>query len=204
VNYYRRFVPDLATLALPLYALTKKDARFEWDQERQRAFEEIRRRLANAPLLAYPRHDKVFVVRTDASDYGIGAVLLQPDAEGNAVPVAYASRKLLDAETRYTTTEKECLGVVWAIRDQFRPYLWGRQFVVETDHAALKWLHTAEGFGGRIERWRMALSEYDFIVVHRRGLDNQLADALSRLPLEPAAIVAHAQVYSMIDDDEDH
>ena len=141
----------------------------------------LRALLCQAPVLAYPQFDQPFVLQTDASDQGLGAVLTQVDPNGHEHVISYSSRPLTDRERGYSTIEKEALAVVFAT-DHYRVYLLGRKFTLVTDHSALRWLHSIEP-KGRLARWVMDLQEYDFEVKHRPGTLNQNADALSRLPL---------------------
>ena len=182
-GYYRRFIPNFATIAAPLVGLTKKGKQFCWGDKQQEAFTHLKQLLCTAPVLAYLRLDEPFVLQTDASDLGLGAVLTQSDNSGLDRVVSYASRALTNREKGFSTTEKEALAIVFAT-DQFRPYLLGRKFEVVTDHSALRWLHPVEP-KGRLARWVMHLQEYDFTVVHRSGSENGNADGLSRLiPLQ--------------------
>lgn len=183
-GYYRDFVPRFTATARPLYDLMKKGVKFEWGETQQRAFEALRAALANAPVLQYARPDRPFLVRTDASDYGLGAVLMQRADDGKLHPVAYASRSLSNAEKNYSTTEKECLAIKFAVVEKWRHHLKGRQFLVETDHAALRWLLTSkDSTNSRVNRWQVLLQEYPMVIIHRGGAINHLADLLSRLPL---------------------
>lgn len=183
-GYYRKFIPRFAMLAAPLVLLTKKGSTFHWSNEQSQAFLSLKDLLCKAPILAYPRFDKPFVLQTDASDLGLGAVLTQTDADGNEHVLSYASRPLTDREKGYSATEKEALAIVFAT-DHYRVYLLGKPFTVVTDHSALRWLHSVEP-KGRIARWVMDLQEYTFDVRHRPGTANQNADALSRLPSQEA------------------
>ncbi|CAH8842890.1 unnamed protein product [Trichobilharzia szidati] len=124
--------------------------------------------------LKLPAPGKQFTVSTDASDYGIGAVLRQTDGV-----VEYASRVLTLAEQKYSTVEKECLAIVWAL-EKWRPYLIGRRFHIETDHKPLQWLKTARDPRGKLSRWMLRLQEYDFTIGHIPGKENVIADYLSR------------------------
>jgi len=135
-SYYRRFIRDFAAVAKPLHSLTEHNTRFQWTAECQHAFEELRCRLTTAPVLAYPDYTKPFVLDTDASDVGIGAVLAQRDEDGHERVVAFASRTLSKAERRYCVTRRELLAVV-VFTQHFRPYLLGREFVLHTDHGSL-------------------------------------------------------------------
>ncbi|KAH8244767.1 hypothetical protein KR026_005718, partial [Drosophila bipectinata] len=180
-SWYRRFVPDFAGIAKPLNDLLRKGTKWEWTTKHQEAFETLKSRLAEDPVLACPDFERKFVLQTDASDYGVGAVLTQVTEEGERV-IAYASRTLIGAEKNYSATEKECLAIVWAIR-QMRPYLEGYQFDVITDLMALKWLNNIESPLGRIARWVFELQQYDYVISYRKGKLNVVADALSRQPV---------------------
>ena len=181
-GYYRRFIPNFASISAPLVALTKKASKFHWGTPEQSAFQILQQLLCSAPVLSYPKFDQRFILQTEASDLGLGAVLTQIDSLGQEHVISYASRSLSNREKRYSATEKEALAVVFAI-DHFRAYLLGRPFTLVTDHSALRWLHSVEP-KGRIGRWVMDLQEYDFMVFHRPGSANWNADALSRLPLQ--------------------
>lgn len=189
-GYYRRFIPNFASLAVPLINLTKKGSKFRWDTAEQTSFISLKQLLCSAPVLAYPQFDKQFILQTDASDLGLGAVLTQKDTSGYEHVIAYASRSLSDREKNYSATEKEALAVIFAT-DHFRAYLLGKKFILFTDHQALRWLHTVEP-KGRLARWVMQLQEFDFVSEHRPGTANGNADALSRLPLQnPSSFPEH-------------
>jgi transposase InsO family protein len=177
-GYYRRHVPGFAELSKPLTNLTKKDVPFEWTKEHQQVFEELKRILSTEPLLIYPDFSQPFIVACDASTKAVGAILSQLH-EGKEKPVAYCSRQLNSAESKYSTTELELLAFLFATK-QFRCYLYGREFTVYTDHRALKWLLNLQDPSSRLTRWAMKLSEYDFKVEHRPGTKMRHADALSR------------------------
>ena len=179
-GYYRRFIPNFATIAAPLVALTKKATKFTWQDSQRHAFQTLKASLCNAPILAYPQLDQPFIVQTDASDLGLGAVLTQRDKSGNERVISYASRALSEREKAFSATEKEALAVVFAL-EQFRVYLLGVHFLLVTDHSALQWLHSIEP-KGRIARWVMQLQEYSFTVRHKPGKLHSNADSLSRLP----------------------
>ena len=182
VGYYRKFIPDFATIALPLTDQTKggRQRRMEWTNECQEAFETLKRKLTSSPVLLLPDPSKTFVLRTDASSVGIGASLLQDQGEG-LQPVAYASKKLSAAETRYHTIEQECLAVVWALR-KFYPYLYGREFVLQCDHHPLQYIERIRPVSRRLMGWAMELQSTPFQFQHIPGNQNLEADYLSRLP----------------------
>ncbi|XP_029169373.1 uncharacterized protein LOC114939266 [Nylanderia fulva] len=178
-SWYRRFIPQFATLSEPITRLLKKGRRWEWGDDQDRAFQEIRDHLVTAPTLACPNFEIPFVLQTDASSVGLGAVLTQT-IDGEERVIAFASRALADLETRYTVTEQECLAVVWAIK-KFRPYLEGYRFTVVTDHSSLRWLHNLKNPTGKLARWALELLEYDYEVIHRKGALHHVPDALSRM-----------------------
>ena len=183
-SYYRRFVNHFAKVAEPLHRLTCKNTAFEWSQECQIAFDELKRRLVTPPVLAYPNFDVDFVLETDASHQGLGAVLSQRQEDGRLHPIAYASRALSGAEKHYGITDLETLAVVWAI-SHFHYYLYGHCVTVYTDHSAVKAvLETASPSGRHAHWWTRVFSRgvKEVTIVYRPGKDNVLADALSRNP----------------------
>ena len=135
--------------------------------------------LIQAPLLVFPNFTKPFVLETDASGQGLGAILSQQQESGLVAPIAYASRTLQKHEQNYGVTELEALGVVWAIR-HFRLYLYGHACKVYTDHEALKSLLNTPHPSGKLARWDLAIQELDLEILYRPGRSNQAADALSR------------------------
>jgi len=137
-GYYRRFIKDFSTIAAPLYNLPRKESEFCWTTECQEAFDELERRLVDEPVLALPSDDGTYVLDTDPSDFGLGAVLSQRQ-NGQEKVIAYASRTLRKPEQKYETTRKELLAIVTGLK-QFRQYLLVRHFVIRTDHSALTWL----------------------------------------------------------------
>ena len=179
IGYYRKFVPNFAVVACPLTDLTKKGIpnKVEWREEHERSFNNLKSLLLYAPILRLPDFTKDFYLRTDASDYGIGAVLLQMHEK--LFPIAYASRKLNDQERAYSVIEKECLGIVWAVR-KFQAYLYGRTFILQTDHQPLVYLNRSKVSNGRLMRWAIFLQSYNFVVQAIKGVDNIGADFLSR------------------------
>ena len=180
-NYYRRFVKDFASIAKPLHQLTEKKSSFCWTNECQVAFDHLKQCLTSAPTLVMANWSSSFIIDTDASDTGIGAVLSQTDEKGTEHVIAYASRLLSKAEHNYCTTRKELLAVITFLQ-HFRQYLLGRLFTVQTDHGALTWLQGFKNPEGQLARWLEKLQEYQFNIVHRPGKKHMTADALSRLP----------------------
>jgi hypothetical protein len=178
-SYFRRFVKDFSKIVKPLTELFQKDKNYEWKERQEKSFEELKRKLTEAPILIYPDFDKIFTLYTDASGYALGCVLSQEDKDGKERVVAYASRSLTKAEQNYATTEKECLAVIWGV-EKFHHYLYGRKFRIVTDHIALKWLQTSE-LKGRRARWVLRLQPYDYEIIYKQGRKHQNADALSRI-----------------------
>lgn len=177
-GFYRRFIEGYSTIAQPLYQLTHEDTPFEWSEEAQRAFETLREKLISAPIVK--QFDPQYPVKlsTDASGTGLGAVLEQT-INGKDHVIEYASRTVYGREKNYHITELECLALVWAIM-HFRHYLFGMFFTVYTDHHALCWLNTIKNPSGRLARWAITLSEFNFKVVYKKGKENANADCLSR------------------------
>lgn len=151
-SYYRHFIAQLAKVAALLHALTRKEAVFRWSTECQEAFEAFKAAITRSPVLAYPNFDVDFVLETDASVKGLGAVLSQYQSDGVLHPVAFASRSLSPAERNYGVTDLETLAVVWAMR-QYRAYLYGHKVTVITDHSAVKTVLGAPSSNGKHARW---------------------------------------------------
>lgn len=183
-NYYRKFIQNFAQIVRPLYDLTKKENEWNWTKEQQRAFEKVKLVLTNAPILAHPDFSKTFILETDASNFQIGAVLLQEGSDGKEHVIAYASRSLLPAEKNYSVIERETLALVWAMTKKFREYLLGAKCQVRTDHKPLTWLKKFADTSSKLMRWSLRLQEYDFDIEYKPGKNNESADALSRLELE--------------------
>ena len=192
-SYYRRYISHFSDIAAPLHGLTQKGAPFIWDQKCTDAFTNLKALLTQLPVLSFPRFDREapqFSLQTDASAFGLGAVLEQ---DGHVI--AYTSRSLSAPERQYSVIQRECLAAVYALK-QFRHYLLGRPFVLHTDHAPLQWL-SAQKMEGMLCRWALAMQEYDFKIVYRKGTLNLNADALSRLPDPLCAATLTAPWYSV-------
>ena len=177
-SYYRRYVQGFCEIAKPLYNLTKKSVVFHWITECEEAFYALKQSLTTSPILAYPDNNGKFTLDTDASAYGIGAVLSQ-EQDGKERVIAYASRTLSKTERNYCVTMKELLAVVYFVK-YFRPYLYGRHFTIRTDPGSLRWLINFKNPEGQIARWLQILGEYDYEIIHRPGKSHQNADSLSR------------------------
>ncbi len=173
-SYYRRFVKNFATIALPLTHLTRKNVNFQWDETCQTAFDQLKSLLTTAPILA----------SADGLGYLLGQVI-----DGKEVVIAYGGRQLNRAEQNYSTTEREALAVVDGIR-KYHVYLYGKKFFVHTDHHALKWLMDIKDPTGKLARWALQLQHHDFDIIHRPGKSHGNADALSRLPYPQVQLAA--------------
>lgn len=180
VGWYRRLIPDFATRSAPLSDMISKacPVKVKWTPETIEAFNDLRDCLCQQPVLQCPDFDLPFTVQTDASGVGLGAVLLQGE-EGNQLPIQYISRKLFPREKRYSTIEKEALAIKWAL-DTLKYYLIGKEFVLETDHRALQWIHKMKDTNARITRWYLSLQPFCFKIQYKPGHTNVIADFLSR------------------------
>ena len=180
VNYYRDMWIRRSHVLAPLAALTSKTAKWTWLPEHQAAFNTMKKIIAKETLLAFPDFNKEFVIYTDASHSQLGAVILQDNK-----PIAFYSRKLNPAQTRYTTTERELLSIVETLKE-FRNILLGHQVIVHTDHKNL----TCKNFNTeRVMRWRLILKEYGPVLNYIKGDKNIVADALSRIVMSKEPIV---------------
>jgi len=184
-SFYRKYVPDFAVVASPLTDATKKGQpnEIEWDEARSRAFQDLKRRICEPPILRLPDVSQPFILQTDASHTGVGAALLQEDSAAEKRPVAFASRKLQPRESRYSTIERECLAIVWGVT-KFQEYLYGTEFILETGHQPLQYLRQAKVRKGRLMRWALTLQPFRFVLRAIRGRDNVATDCLSRNPLD--------------------
>ena len=180
-GYYRDFIPNFAALAAPLSDLTRKGQpnKVEWGEAQEKAYQSIKALLTKEPILRLPDPGETNFLRTDASDSGIGAVLMQ-EHDGKLFPVCYGSKKLSSAERNYSTIEKECLAIVWGFK-RFHLYLYGVPFVLQTDHEPLKYMNSAKFANGRLILWAMFLLSYNFRVEAIKGSENVGADYLSRV-----------------------
>ena len=179
-NYYRKFIPGYAGKVKALTDLTKTGCpdKLKWEDQHQHAFDMLKEQLSIKTILKLADLSKPFVLRTDASEIGVGAVLLQ-DYGGMLFPVTYISKKLLPRECSYSVMEKECLAVVWAV-NKLRMYLYGKEFILQTDHQSLTYLDKAKFTNQRVMRWSLALQPYRYRVEYIKGEDNLGTDMLSR------------------------
>ena len=180
-NFYRRFILNYAKIARPLTELTRVKEPFVWDKKAAAAFQMLRNSIMEAPVLIHPDHLAPFTVETDASDYALGAVLLQLGTDNLLHPVAFYSRKLTPAEINYTVHDKELLAILCALK-HWRHYLVGspHQISVFSDHKNLTFFSTLRILKQRHARWAEILSEFDFVLCYKPGMMNPVADALSR------------------------
>ncbi|UYV75794.1 hypothetical protein LAZ67_13001373, partial [Cordylochernes scorpioides] len=180
-SYYRKFIKDFSLIADPLKGLIRKNAQFTWTEKQEEAFQNLKKALMNPPILGHFDPNAATYIHTDASNIGLGATLVQIIC-GEEKVISYLSRTLSKAEQNYSTTEKECLAVVWAI-SKLRPYLYGRHLKIITYHHSLCWLKNLKDPTGRLARWALKIQEYDFDIIHKSGKKHMDADGLSRGPL---------------------
>ena len=197
-SYYRRFVKNFAAIAKPLNHLlagtrnkkkryrkscSRTDAagKWEWGESQQTAFNKLKETLMSPPILAYPDYTKPFILHTDASLHGLGAVLYQ-NIDGMDRAIAYASRGLSLAEQRYPIHKQEFLALKWAITSKFHDYLYGTKFIVFTDNNPMTYVLEKAKLDATAHRWIAALGVYDFTIKYRSGKSNADADGLSRMP----------------------
>lgn len=181
-NYYRRFIDNFASIAAPLNSLTRQKIHFKWDDQCQKAFDTIKSKLISPNLLQYPDFSKNFIITVDASKIGCGAVLSQ-NYNGHDMPIYFASRSFNKAEQKKPTIEQELMAIHFAIT-QFRPYVYGTEFLVRSDHRPLVYLFNIKDPSSKLTKIRLELSEYNFTVEYIKGKSNIVADALSRISID--------------------
>eukprot|EP00117_Sycon_ciliatum_P016490 scpid42895/ scgid2937/ Retrovirus-related Pol polyprotein from transposon gypsy; Reverse transcriptase; Endonuclease len=187
VTYYQRFLPDMATVLSPITALLQKNQPFQWTAECQDAFVRIKQLVASDQVLMHYNASLPLRLATDASPYGLGAVLSHVLPDGEERPVAFASRKLSATEQRYSQIDKEALGIVWRVK-KFHNYVYGRHFELLTDHQPLVSIFSpSKGLpvmtAARLQRYAMFLAGHQYTILYRRTQDHCNADGLSRLPV---------------------
>ncbi|GKD20480.1 reverse transcriptase domain-containing protein, partial [Tanacetum coccineum] len=178
-GFYRRFIQDFSKITQPMTHLLEKETPFIFSKECTEAFNILKKKLTEAPILVAPDWDLPFEIMRDTSDYAVGAVLGKRKTK-HFQPIHYASKTMIDAQAHYTTTEKELLAVVYAV-EKFRPYLVLLKTIVYTDHSALKYILAKQDAKPRLLRWILLLQEFDVIIRDKKGVKNLAADHLSRL-----------------------
>ena len=181
-SYYRRHILNYAAIARPLYDLTRKGKAFDWGEDQEKAFVELKQCLTSAPLLAAPIDGGKYILDTDASAHAVSAIL-QQEQDGVLKVICYASRVLQPSETSYCSTKLELLAVIFGLK-QYRHFLLCRNFIIRTDNAALTYLLRTPEPLAQQSRWLNLISEYLFTIVHRAGISNGACDSLSRKPCE--------------------
>ena len=197
IGYYRNFIKDFAKVTAPLCTLLRKGIKFEWKKEQEESFKILKERLINAPILRFPRFDREFIIRTDASYDGIGGVLLQKDDEtGKEHPVHYISRSLSKSEKNYGITDLEGAALIYCI-NKLKSYIMGnpKQTIVYTDHRPLiGLLKSKEPQNSRHTRWCLTVSMLGIDLRYETGKNNVVADALSRMKNEKEKVVLTTQI----------
>ena len=179
-NFYRRFVRNFSKIAAPLTSLLQNDVKWSWENSQQQSFDSLKFAVSSAPVLSLPDESLPFVVTTDASGFAVGATLSQDHGKG-LQPIAFLSHKLNPAECNYPVHEQELLAVILALKE-WRHYLHGNKFTVQTDHQSLRYLNTQPHLSARQIRWSEFLQQFDFQMEYKPGHLNAAADALSRRP----------------------
>lgn len=180
-NYYRRFIKDNAKISRPLNDLLRKDFKFEWTESCQRAFDLLKQKLTEAPILAFPDFSQEFILYTDASQQAVSYILGQKDNQGRERVVFYGGRSLRPAERNWGISDLEGLALVEGIR-HYHTYIAHRKFTVVTDHIALRTIR--DNRTGRLGRWAVFLQGYNYEVVYKAGKLHSNADSLSRRKYE--------------------
>jgi hypothetical protein len=173
-SFYRRFVKDFSTIAAPLHELIKKGVVFRWGQTQEESFATLNDKLMHAPLLQLPNFGKTFELECDASRIGIGIALMQ-----DGKPVAYFSEKLHGPAINYSMYDKELYALVRSL-ETWCHYLWPKEFVIHSDHESLKYLHSQNNLNRRHAKCVEFIESFPYIIRHKKGKDNIIADALSR------------------------
>ncbi|GJY41863.1 reverse transcriptase domain-containing protein [Tanacetum coccineum] len=176
-GFYRRFIKDFSKISRPMTHLIEKNTPFIFSEDCIQVFQILKKKLTEAPILIAPDWDQPFELMCDASDYAIGVVLGQR-IEKHFRPIHYASKTMTEAESNYTTMEKEMLAVVYAF-EKFQSYLIMNKSIVYTDHSALKYLFAKKDAKARLLRWVLLLQEFDFKVIDTKGAENYAANHLS-------------------------
>ena len=195
VNFYGKFLPNLSSTLEPLHELLRKGTRWVWRSRQQEAYDTAKALLQSSQVIVHYDPEKELLLSCDASPYGVGAVLAHKMNDGSERPIAYASRTLSKPERGYSQLDKEALAILFAVK-KFHQFLYGRHFVVYTDHKPLLGLlnpdkATPTMASSKMQRWALTLLAYEYELIYRPGNQNGNADSLSRLPLPdvPASTV---------------
>jgi len=182
-GWYRQFIHNYADKCEPLNALLKNSVKYYWSERQEKAFLQLKNDIcSNDVVLAFPDFTQQFIVRTDASNVGLGAILSQK-INGVERPLAFASRSLSPAERNYETSERECCGILFALK-KFEHYIDGQEFILATDNGALTWLNKFKSQNSKLMRWALRIQDFQPTIIHCPGKQNVVADALSRDPVD--------------------
>ena len=181
-SFFRKFLPNFSHEAEALLKLTRKHVKFVWGPAQQKAFMTLKALLISSKVMMIPRPDRPYILYTDASDYAVGAILVQKDDSGMERVIQYVSQALSTSQRKWSVTEKECWAIVFSL-DKLKPYLYGAQFVINTDHKALKSLFIKQMNNTRIQRWAILLAECNAEIKYLPGKYNGRADMCSRIPV---------------------
>eukprot|EP00118_Oscarella_pearsei_P019662 m.210275 g.210275 ORF g.210275 m.210275 type:complete len:281 (+) comp39743_c0_seq9:3016-3858(+) len=187
VNYYGKFIPNMSTICQPLNALLRQGVKWKWPAEAQQAFIRLREILASDAVLAHYDPELPLRLATDASPYGVGAVISHIMPSGEERPIAFASATLSEHERNYSQLDKEASSIIFGLR-HFHQYLYARKFTLITDHQPLvSILHQKKEIpkvaAARLQRWATILSAHRYEIIYRSSKDHMNADCLSRLPI---------------------
>ncbi|XP_055909199.1 uncharacterized protein K02A2.6-like [Eupeodes corollae] len=187
VNYYNKFIKNLSQISAPLNILRRNDTAFVWRKEQESAFQYLKSQLVDATRLSHFRDDLPIILATDASSHGIGAVISHVLPNGSEVPIAHASKTLYIHQKRYSQIEKEALSIIYGVQ-KFNQYLYGRHFILYTDHKPLVSIFNPEKnlpvfTAQRLQRWALFLMGYQYSIRYKPTSKHGNADALSRLPM---------------------
>jgi transposase InsO family protein len=211
INYYNKFIPNFSQLSAPLNMLRKKDVPFTWSDAQEKVFIKLKQEIIDTTKLVHFDQTRPLVLATDASAYGIGAVLSHRYPDGSEKPIAFASKTLTSAERNYSQIEKEGLAIIFGVR-KFNQYLYGiaKPFELQTDHKPLVSIFSPDkGLPAfamqRLQRWAIILMAYNFVIKYRPTEKHGNADALSRLPMghDPVFDSSDDSCFSVSNDNDD-